>query len=63
MPLSQVHKAQNVASKRGKLLTEDFLYLIRKVHSLTPHLIALLICSAAHILVLFLGFTKTAPCY
>ncbi|VAH02788.1 unnamed protein product [Triticum turgidum subsp. durum] len=27
---SQVHKAQNVASKRGKLLTEDFLYLIRK---------------------------------
>ncbi|XP_015693784.1 transcription initiation factor TFIID subunit 13 [Oryza brachyantha] len=25
-----VHKAQNVASKRGKLLTEDFLYLIRK---------------------------------
>ncbi|KAF6988452.1 hypothetical protein CFC21_005982, partial [Triticum aestivum] len=29
-----VHKAQNVASKRGKLLTEDFLYLIRKVWSL-----------------------------
>lgn len=28
--ISQVHKAQNVASKRGKLLTEDFLYLIRK---------------------------------
>uniref|UniRef100_A0A0D9V0H5 Transcription initiation factor TFIID subunit 13 n=1 Tax=Leersia perrieri TaxID=77586 RepID=A0A0D9V0H5_9ORYZ len=28
--LPQVHKAQNVASKRGKLLTEDFLYLIRK---------------------------------
>uniref|UniRef100_A0A453KDK8 Transcription initiation factor TFIID subunit 13 n=1 Tax=Aegilops tauschii subsp. strangulata TaxID=200361 RepID=A0A453KDK8_AEGTS len=25
-----VHKAENVASKRGKLLTEDFLYLIRK---------------------------------
>ncbi|OAY67519.1 Transcription initiation factor TFIID subunit 13 [Ananas comosus] len=25
-----VHKAQNVASKRGKLLTDDFLYLIRK---------------------------------
>ncbi|KAL6621296.1 hypothetical protein ACP70R_033728 [Stipagrostis hirtigluma subsp. patula] len=25
-----VHKALNVASKRGKLLTEDFLYLIRK---------------------------------
>jgi hypothetical protein len=32
VPFSQVHKAQNVASKRGKLLTEDFLYLIRKVH-------------------------------
>lgn len=27
----QVHKAQDVATKRGKLLTEDFLYLIRKV--------------------------------
>ncbi|KAF8395003.1 hypothetical protein HHK36_018942 [Tetracentron sinense] len=26
----QVHKAQDIASKRGKLLTEDFLYLIRK---------------------------------
>ncbi|KAF9619980.1 hypothetical protein IFM89_010596 [Coptis chinensis] len=25
-----VNKAQDVASKRGKLLTEDFLYLIRK---------------------------------
>ncbi|KAF6165588.1 hypothetical protein GIB67_021858 [Kingdonia uniflora] len=25
-----VHKAQDVASTRGKLLTEDFLYLIRK---------------------------------
>ncbi|XP_031486982.1 transcription initiation factor TFIID subunit 13 isoform X2 [Nymphaea colorata] len=25
-----VHKAQVVASKRGKLLTEDFLFLIRK---------------------------------
>ncbi|KAK6932959.1 Transcription initiation factor IID, subunit 13 [Dillenia turbinata] len=25
-----VHKAQEFASKRGKLLTEDFLYLIRK---------------------------------
>ncbi|XAR64895.1 hypothetical protein NMG60_11008784 [Bertholletia excelsa] len=25
-----VHKAQNVASKRGRLLTEDFLFLIRK---------------------------------
>ncbi|OVA16820.1 Transcription initiation factor IID [Macleaya cordata] len=25
-----VHKAQDIASKRGKLLTEDFLYLIRK---------------------------------
>ncbi|KAJ1687657.1 hypothetical protein LUZ63_019047 [Rhynchospora breviuscula] len=25
-----VYKAQNVGSKRGKLLTEDFLYLIRK---------------------------------
>ncbi|KAM3256656.1 hypothetical protein ACQJBY_049215 [Aegilops geniculata] len=25
-----VHKAENVASKRGKLLTEDFLHLIRK---------------------------------
>ncbi|WOK93160.1 transcription initiation factor TFIID subunit 13 [Canna indica] len=25
-----VHKAQNIASKRGRLLTEDFLYLIRK---------------------------------
>ncbi|KAJ0980605.1 hypothetical protein J5N97_008860 [Dioscorea zingiberensis] len=25
-----VHKAQDVATKRGKLLTEDFLYLIRK---------------------------------
>ncbi|KAL7226913.1 hypothetical protein ACSBR1_021893 [Camellia fascicularis] len=25
-----VHKAQDVASKRGKLLTEDFLFLIRK---------------------------------
>jgi transcription initiation factor TFIID subunit 13 len=52
-PFSQVHKAQNVASKRGKLLTEDFLYLIRKVHCQIPHpththLIPLLICSAAH---------------
>ncbi|KAK6937305.1 Transcription initiation factor IID, subunit 13 [Dillenia turbinata] len=26
-----VHKAQDIASQRGKLLTEDFLYLIRKV--------------------------------
>ncbi|KAL0916313.1 hypothetical protein M5K25_013814 [Dendrobium thyrsiflorum] len=25
-----VHKAQDIASKRGKLLTDDFLYLIRK---------------------------------
>ncbi|KAK9139211.1 hypothetical protein Scep_008892 [Stephania cephalantha] len=25
-----VHKAQEIACKRGKLLTEDFLYLIRK---------------------------------
>nr|GLL28852.1 transcription initiation factor TFIID subunit 13-like isoform X1 [Ipomoea trifida] len=25
-----VHKAQDVATKRGKLLTEDFLFLIRK---------------------------------
>ncbi|KAL0435954.1 UNVERIFIED_CONTAM: Transcription initiation factor TFIID subunit [Sesamum radiatum] len=25
-----VHKAQDIASKRGKLLTEDFLFLIRK---------------------------------
>lgn len=25
-----VHKAQDVASKRGKLLTEDFLFLLRK---------------------------------
>ncbi|XP_010259361.1 PREDICTED: transcription initiation factor TFIID subunit 13-like [Nelumbo nucifera] len=25
-----VHKAQEIASKRGKLLTEDFLFLIRK---------------------------------
>eukprot|EP00252_Welwitschia_mirabilis_P019743 TRINITY_DN4657_c0_g1_i4.p1 TRINITY_DN4657_c0_g1~~TRINITY_DN4657_c0_g1_i4.p1 ORF type:complete len:133 (-),score=42.32 TRINITY_DN4657_c0_g1_i4:48-446(-) len=25
-----VHKAQDVASRRGKLLTEDFLYLLRK---------------------------------
>lgn len=28
----QVHKAQDTATKRGKLLTEDFLFLIRKVH-------------------------------
>lgn len=28
---SQVHKAQDTATKRGKLLTEDFLFLIRKV--------------------------------
>ncbi|KAG6417764.1 hypothetical protein SASPL_119957 [Salvia splendens] len=27
---SLVHKAQDIASKRGKLLTEDFLFLIRK---------------------------------
>lgn len=27
----QVHKAQDIASRRGKLLTEDFLFLIRKV--------------------------------
>ncbi|CAA0831975.1 Transcription initiation factor TFIID subunit 13 [Striga hermonthica] len=27
---SLVHKAQDVASKRGKLMTEDFLFLIRK---------------------------------
>lgn len=25
-----VHKAQDISSRRGKLLTEDFLYLIRK---------------------------------
>ncbi|XP_058076234.1 transcription initiation factor TFIID subunit 13 isoform X2 [Magnolia sinica] len=25
-----VHKAQDIATKRGKLLTEDFLFLIRK---------------------------------
>ncbi|XP_077239176.1 transcription initiation factor TFIID subunit 13-like isoform X2 [Tasmannia lanceolata] len=25
-----VHKAQDIASKRGRLLTEDFLFLIRK---------------------------------
>nr|GFA86119.1 transcription initiation factor TFIID subunit 13 [Tanacetum cinerariifolium] len=25
-----VHKPQDIASKRGKLLTEDFLFLIRK---------------------------------
>ncbi|KAG6525348.1 transcription initiation factor TFIID subunit 13-like [Zingiber officinale] len=25
-----VHKAQNIATKRGRLLTEDFLYLVRK---------------------------------
>ncbi|KAI3932800.1 hypothetical protein MKX01_031782 [Papaver californicum] len=25
-----VHKAQDVATKRGKLLTDDFLHLIRK---------------------------------
>ncbi|RWR95204.1 transcription initiation factor TFIID subunit 13-like protein [Cinnamomum micranthum f. kanehirae] len=25
-----VHKAQDIASRRGKLLTEDFLFLIRK---------------------------------
>ncbi|KAK3001750.1 hypothetical protein RJ639_021994 [Escallonia herrerae] len=25
-----VHKAQDFASKRGKLLTEDFLFLVRK---------------------------------
>ncbi|URE04124.1 transcription initiation factor IID, 18kD subunit family protein [Musa troglodytarum] len=28
--LTSVHKAQNIASKRGRLLTEDFLYLVRK---------------------------------
>ena len=27
----QVHKAQDIGSKRGKLSVEDFLYLIRKV--------------------------------
>lgn len=27
----QVHKAQDFASKRGKLLTDDFLFLVRKV--------------------------------
>nr|GEW42685.1 transcription initiation factor TFIID subunit 13 [Tanacetum cinerariifolium] len=27
---SNVHKAQDIVSKRGKLLTEDFLFLIRK---------------------------------
>ncbi|CAA6653667.1 unnamed protein product [Spirodela intermedia] len=26
------HKAQDIALKRGKLLTEDFLFLIRKLH-------------------------------
>lgn len=30
----QVHKAQDTAFKRGKLLTEDFLFLIRKVQFL-----------------------------
>lgn len=30
----QVHKVQDTATKRGKLLTEDFLYLIRKVPTL-----------------------------
>ncbi|RWW14339.1 hypothetical protein BHE74_00012355 [Ensete ventricosum] len=28
--VNMVHKAQNIASKRGRLLTEDFLYLVRK---------------------------------
>lgn len=27
----QAHKAQDIASKRGKLLTDDFMFLIRKV--------------------------------
>ena len=27
----QVHKAQDIGSKRGKISVEDFLYLIRKV--------------------------------
>ncbi|WOH15847.1 hypothetical protein DCAR_0935393 [Daucus carota subsp. sativus] len=30
-----VHKAQDIASKRGKLLTEDFLYLVRKFNRCT----------------------------
>lgn len=29
---SQVYKAQEIGSKRGKLSVEDFLYLMRKVH-------------------------------
>lgn len=28
--MDMVHKAQDIATKRGKLLTEDFLFLIRK---------------------------------
>lgn len=32
--LLQVHKAQDIGSKRGKLSVEDFLYLIRKVSNL-----------------------------
>lgn len=43
----QVHKAQDIASKRGKLLTEDFLFLLRKVCS------ALLIIFSSSFLVLF----------
>lgn len=38
----QVHKAQDVASKRGKLLTEDFLFLIRKVRLFAEELMFLL---------------------
>lgn len=47
MKFLQVHKAQDIASKRGKLLTEDFLFLIRKVCS------ALLIIFSCSFLVLF----------
>ena len=34
LTLLQVHKAQDIGSKRGKLSVEDFLYLIRKVPQL-----------------------------
>ena len=59
----QVHKAQDIASKRGKLLTEDFLFLIRKVNRkcllivlmLIVYICLLALVLLAVLLILFIG--------
>lgn len=47
-----MHQAQDVASKRGKLLTDDFLFLIRKVLFRKP----VIMCS--YVLSYYLCFLK-----